>query len=188
MSRRLLLLLIVAAAVASGCLQPQSAPPSSSRKPTAAEVEERWAKEFAIVYLILPRTDAPKTDNLLDELKLLLDEQTNTRLEKTGSGYLRQVTVAPVKDVEALGVKQTLGRVLAYDPAKRARLIERGKTAAARDTWKDAAYLDRQVTAGKVRWGLELAASAVSKDHPADEVVCVRIRGDFSKDADLRPS
>jgi len=190
-----LFLLITAVALGSGCPRQQPTPPAAIPKPTAEEVKERLAKEFAVVYLILPKTDAPKSDNLLDELKPLLDEQANTRMETTGSGYLRQVNLAPVKDVEALGMKQKLGRVLAYDPAKRALLIEQGVAPGTRETWKDAAYLDRQVTARKARWGLEGKVRTVSKEHPGDQVVCVRIRGDFLKDdkhfllgvADLRP-
>ena len=120
-------------------------------------------------------------DKVEDELRTLLDEPKNTRLTLGGGGYLRRLVLAPVKDVEALGKKQKLGRVLAYDPEKRTLLIEKGSAPAPRAEWKDAAFLERQVTARKVRWGMEGIAQQLSKEYPPEQVVFVHVlRGDHA--------
>lgn len=187
MSRCKSLLLFLTASLANGCRQepPRSAPSGST---AAEQIMKRVDMEFAAVYVILPKS-GPRIvefgyDKLQAALTPLLDDpriqQVVTGRSDISDGYLGLLTIGPVKDVETLGNKQTLGSVVAYDPAKRALLIEYGAARAARNAWKDAAYLDRQVTALKARSKLELQTSfwskgipLWSKEHPAQQVVCV---------------
>ena len=178
--QRLSLLLTLTGALAGGCSQkpsPPAAQPDTKPKPDLT-------KEFARVYLILPRTVTDESASvamlkLHPALEALLDEpeQRNKAIVVDGSGHFRHVQLAPVKDVEALGMKQTLGRVLAYDSVQRTLLIEIGAAPTARETWQDAAYLQRQARPREAKWGLDKAIQKASQEHPIKQVVCVRIRG-----------
>lgn len=187
--QRLSFFLILASALICGCFQKPAPPPALSD----AKPKPDLTKEFARIYLILPSTG---TDNsasvamlkLHPALTALLDEseQRNNVVVVDGSGYFRHVLLAPVKDVETLGMKQTLGRVLAYDPMQRTLLIEIGAAPMARETWRDAAYLLRQARPREAKWGLDKDIQKASQEHPAKQVVCVRIRGAVKDTEDLR--
>ena len=192
--------LLLAAALAGGCRQeqpgnsgkgsepvvqpeppPQPSPPKKP-EPSADDIKKRIQSESVDVFLILPHKNEfaaiKVTDDVLAEVKHGLDELPPLKLETTGGGWFLQVTAAPVKDAEAFGGRQALGRVLAYDPEKRRLLIEYKAPPAPRESWKDAAFLDRQVMARSARWG-----ALPPPGYPPEQVVYVRFRGDWSKDA-----
>jgi hypothetical protein len=146
---------------------------------------KRLDSEFAVVYLVLPNAGRESFDKALAALLPLVDDQKNNRVDYRG-GRFRRLKLAPVKDVEAFGARQEVGRVLAYDPAKRALLIEVGAARGERSAWKGADYLARQVTAREARWDMETDAAAVSQEHPVDQVVCVRVRGGADGPGDVR--
>lgn len=170
-------LLVVALAAGCGPSQTATAPSTGGASLSLTEREALWDKEYAQVYVIYPKgAQPPSGDAQLERLKPLLDDAKNNRTAIHGQGYLRRITLAPVKDVEGLGQKFPLGRVVAYAPEKRALLVEYGKDPAARETWRDAAYLEHQVTAWQARGGLESAAASLGRQMPEAEVVCVEVR------------
>jgi hypothetical protein len=134
--------------------------------------------EFAVVYVISPQKEFMTQDSrdiLGAEFKPFLDEQKNSKINTSGGhGFLR-LQVALVKDVEGFGTRQKLGRILAFDAPKRTLLLEYGAPPSPREEWKGAAFLDRQVTARSVRWGL-----FPPPGFPPEQVVYVRLRGGWS--------
>lgn len=188
-------LLLLFAVLASGCRQEQPANPGTGDDavkpiiapqpvvpptPTPEEVRKRLEAESADIYVILPQKKEfianEFGETLQAELKPFLDEQNPSRIANTGTHWFVKVTTAPVKDVEAFGGKQTVGKVVAFDPAKRALLLEYGATKSPRGDWKGATELDRQVMARSACWG-----TPPPPRYPPEQVVYVRFRGDWSK-------
>lgn len=146
------------------------------------DVARQTAAESLDMFLMLPQKEEFAalriTNAVLEATSQALDKRPPLKLETTGGDWFLQVTAAPVEDVEEFAQRQKLGRVLAIDPDKRRLLIEYAASAAPRDTWKDAAYLERQVTALSARWG-----QSPFKEHPEQQTVYVRLRGDWSQEA-----
>jgi len=92
------------------------------------------------------------------------------------------LTLGLVKDVEAFGLKQKFGRVRAYDPEKRALIIEVGLPPTPRGEWKDAADFDRLLTAYTQRRFVSQVAEKIGKDHPAEQLAGLQFRGQLAKD------
>lgn len=177
-------LLFLPLALLGGCGPTQPATTSGDSTPashlTMEQFEERCEKEYAVVYLVLPQTDKVKAadypDKLGDEFTPFLDDAKNSRIHRTGTRQFMRIRAALVKDVGGFAARQTLGRVLAFDPSKRTVLVEYGAPPSARETWEDAAYLDRQVAARTARWD-----NPPPQGFPEGEVVYVQLRGDWSE-------
>lgn len=173
-------ILLIPVPLLCGCgpSQPPSVGPTAP-KLTLEQWEVRFKEDYAIVYVILPRTKESEksefTDDLWEEFKPFLDAQENTRLDRTGTRRFLRMRVAPVKDVVNFATRQTLGTVLAYDPDKRTLLLEYGAPASARDSWKDATYLDRQVMARSAHWN-----NLAPIGYKEEEIVYVRLHGDWA--------
>jgi hypothetical protein len=154
------------------------------------EYDERIKKEFVVLYLIL-RGEKPDqgvqskvVSKLFEDIRAALDvEPPGGRLEMRGDGPFRFIQpLGLVNDVEAFGTKQKFGRVLAYDPDKRALVIDVGTLPGTRAEWKDAADLNRLVTAHTVRMGLSRSVEELGKEHPADQLVYLQFRGELAKE------
>ncbi|MCE9563627.1 MAG: DUF3299 domain-containing protein [Planctomycetes bacterium] len=162
--------------------EPQPEPKPPKKEPSADEIQQRIKNESIVVFLVLPNKPEFAVSNIVDKvasgIKRELDELPPLKLETTGGGWFLQVTTSPVKDVEAFGRKQTLGRILALDPEKRRVLIEYGAPPSPRESWQDATFLDKQVMVRSARWG-----TLPPPSFPAEQVVYVRFRGDWSSDA-----
>jgi hypothetical protein len=141
------------------------------------ELKDRLDREFAILYLICPRggKQAPSYDALRAQVEPLLDDPKNQSTTLTGGGALFTFQVAPVRDVEALAARMSLGRVLACDLGKRALLVEYGAKPSTKKEWGDAAFLDRQLMLRKVENGMYGYAGMLGKEMPPEHVVTLLI-------------
>jgi len=156
------------------------------------EYDERIKTEFAVVYLIF-RGEASRPDQLeraedvskvMKAVPLCLDIQTpDGRLEMNGDGPFRVFwKLGLVKDVEAFGMKQSFGRVRAYDPKNRALVIEVGLPPVPRSEWKDAAELDRLVAAYTVRRSLSRVVEGMAKEQSDEQLAFLMFRREIAKD------